>query len=43
MDCVNCENEAEDTFTVTLDSGDRIENVPLCADCWELTETEESD
>lgn len=40
MDCVNCGNEAEDTFIVTLGNGVRIEDVPLCAYCWGLTETE---
>lgn len=40
MDCVNCGNEAEDTFTVILDNGDRIEDVPLCTYCLGLTDTE---
>lgn len=41
MDCVNCGNDAEDVFTVILNNGDQIEEVPLCAYCWGLTITDE--
>lgn len=40
MYCVNCQGEAEDTFTVNLSNGDWVDGVPLCAYCYGLTDTQ---
>lgn len=39
--CVNCGKEAEARYTVILSNEDRVENVPLCVDCYDLTDTEQ--
>lgn len=39
MLCVNCQTECEETFSVELSNGDVLEAVPLCPDCFNITDT----
>lgn len=41
MLCVNCGGATENTFTVILSNSERIEDVPVCDDCYALMNIEE--
>lgn len=39
MECVNCLADTETTYSVVLSNDDIIDDVPLCPDCFEITDT----